>query len=460
MRILIAVHHFPPSFTGGAEWRACRTADALQRRGHDVHVVCVERIDAGPDNGIAWEETVYKGIPVRRLSFNLLSAPDPDRWKYDNPWIGDHLRGLFKEYRPDIFHLIGGYLMGADVVRAASETSIPVVVTLTDYWFICPRVTLLRSDGQVCADFTAHRCVRCLAEEKRRYRWPARAVPQLMDWLWASPLAERLGAPLSRAAIERRRQVLTEALHQLNLAICPSEFLRRMYIQAGAPADRLAYSRQGLALAGEVIPKTPSFALRVGYTGQLAEHKGVHLLIEAFKHLNYTRPATLTLYGDPTRFPKYVRRLQKLARGHPYIRFTGTYSYSDLGRVLSELDVLVVPSIWYENSPNTILEAFAYHTPVVASDLGGMSELVEHGKSGLLFTPGDVADLREQLQRLVDDPELVRQMSANVPPVRTLDEEIEELEGWYRDLCDGRRGFVPFQTLADETRRDFITSAD
>lgn len=435
MKILIAVHHFPPSFTGGAEWRACRTAAALRERGHDVHVICVERIDTGPDSGVAWKDTLYQGIPIRRISYNLLAAPDPARWEYDNPWIGEHLRGLLKEHRPDIFHLIGGYLLGADVIWDACEAGLPVVVTLTDYWFICPRINLLRSNGQVCMDAMPCECVRCLAEEKRRYRWPARAFPKLMDFLWAFLLADRVRIPVSLAQVERRRQVLTEVLHQIDLAICPSAFLRSVYLRAGAPADRLVLSRQGLTLPGKFVPKTPSAALRVGYTGQLAEHKGVHLLIEAFKHLNHhTRPATLTIYGDPTRFPKYVRRLQKLANGHPNIRFAGTYPYSDLGQVLRGLDVLVVPSLWYENSPNTILEAFAYHTPVVASDLGGMSELVEHGKSGLLFAPGDVADLREQLQRLVDDPELVRQMSANVPPVRTLDEEIEELEGLYREL--------------------------
>ncbi len=432
MRIVIAVHHFPPRYTGGAEWRAYRTAAALQARGHEVRVVCVERIDAGPDGGVAWEETVYEGIPVRRLSFNRAAAPDPFRWDYDNPWIGNHLREYLAEHRPDVFHLISGYLMGAGGIGAASEAGLPVIATLTDYWFICPRTTLLRSNGRVCAEATPRDCVRCLAEEKRRYRWPARAMPGLMDALWASPLAARPGMPVTLAAIERRRQVLTEALERLDLAICPSRFLREVYVRSGAPADRLIYSRQGLALSRNAAHKLPSDTLRVGYIGQLAEHKGVHLLIEAFRGLGLkTRPATLTIYGDPTRFPRYVNRLRKTANRHPHIRFAGTYARQDLEHVFRELDVLVVPSVWYENSPNAILEAFAYRTPVVVSDLGGMSELVSHERSGLLFAPGDVADLRRQLQRLVDEPGLLRQISTGIPPVRTLDEEIEELSSLY-----------------------------
>ncbi len=433
MKVLIAVHHFPPRYTGGAEWRAYRTAVALQKRGHDVRVVCIEHIDAGPETGVAWEDSVYGGIAVRRLSFNLALAPAPGRWRYDNPWIGDHLRNFLKEDRPDVFHLIGGYLLGADVIRAASGEGLPVIVTLTDFWFICPRITLLRSDGQICAGALPRDCVRCLAEEKRRYRWPAQALPWLMDRLWASFLVNMRNLPAPLADVEHRRRTLTAALNQVDLAICPSEFLRQVYIRAGAPADRLAHSRQGIEPPKDARLKSSSAALRFGYIGQLAEHKGVHLLIKAFTQLEpRTRPVTLTIYGDPTRFPRYVKRLQKLAANRPDIRFAGAYSHSDLSLVMSGLDVIVVPSIWYENSPNAILEAFFYRTPVVASDLGGMRELVEHGKSGLLFAPGNVDDLRKQLQRLVDEPELLQHMSASIPSVRTVEEEIMELEGLYQ----------------------------
>jgi len=455
MKVVIAVHHFPPRYTGGAEWRAYRTAAALQGRDHDVRVVCVEDILAGPENGVSWEDETYQGIPVRRLSFNRNAAPDPARWEYDNPWIGDHLRGFLQEQQPDVFHLIGGYLLGADAIRAAREAGLPVVVTLTDYWFICPRINLLRSNGQICNNDASQNCVRCQAEEKRRYRWAARVLPKLMDVLWASLLADRVSIPVSLAAMECRRRVLTEVLGQVDLAICPSHFLRGVYLRAGAPADRLIHSRQGLALPADVIPKSPSDALRIGYTGQLAEHKGVHLLIEAFKCLNLrTRSATLTIYGDPTHFPKYARRLQKLANGHPGIRFAGTYLHDNLGRVMSELDVLVVPSVWYENSPNTILEAFAYQTPVVASDLGGMSELVEHGESGLLFAPNDVMALRRELQRLVDEPDLVRRLSSSVPRVRTLEEEVDELERLYETTLASSRFPAPALDRSDGQKQE------
>ena len=102
MRIVLAVHHFPPRYLGGAEWRAYRTAKALQAHGHSVNVICVEYIDGGPAQGVEWRDDVYDQVPVRRLSFNLSAAPDPFRWEYDNTWIGVHLSGLLLKRRAHV----------------------------------------------------------------------------------------------------------------------------------------------------------------------------------------------------------------------------------------------------------------------------------------------------------------------------------------------------------------------
>ena len=84
MKVVIAVHHFPPRYTGGAEWETYRIASTLRARGHEVHVICVERIDAGQAEGVSWTDEIYNDLPVRRLSYNLAAAPDPVRWEYDN----------------------------------------------------------------------------------------------------------------------------------------------------------------------------------------------------------------------------------------------------------------------------------------------------------------------------------------------------------------------------------------
>ncbi len=436
MRVVIAVHHFPPRYTGGAEWRAYRTAAALQARGHEVRVVCVERIDAGPDNGVAWEDDFYDGIAVRRLSFNQTSAPDPFRWEYDNPWIGHHLREFLSAYRPDVFHLIGGYLISARALKVAHELGIRTVVSLTDFWFLCPRISMLRSDGQLSTlPIEAGTCARCLAEEKRRYRWLGRIAPGLVNRFWRSRKARV-------ARIQARTDLLRQTLNRVDAIVSPSQFLRSIHIEAGIDAERIVFLRQGRDfpdLAPEMLTKTPSPVLRVGYVGQIIWRKGVHVLFEAARRMPHT-PLTVRAYGDTAHFPKYAARLRRLAEQDERLELAGVYRRGEVGRVLRDLDVIVVPSLWYENSPNAILEAFAHRTPVIASDLGGMAELVHDGENGLLFSPGDPDSLARQLHRLLEEPDLLSSLQAGIGAVKSVAQEMDELVAIYQVVTGNAGG--------------------
>lgn len=432
MKIVMAVHHFPPRYTSGAELHAYRMAAWLRDHGHDMYVVCVEAIDAGDGHSLTFEDESYDGLPVRRLSFNLAAAPDPFRWTYDNPWIGGHLRGYLAELRPDLLHLISGYLMSGSTLRTAMALQIPTVVTLADFWFLCPCITLLRTNGQLCTPpFDAVTCARCLGEEKRRYRLPGRIAPNLMDAFW------RLRKTRIHN-IEARTAFLRQTLNQVNVIISPSQFVRSVFIEAGVEPERIIFSRQGRDfpdLTPEMLEKTPSSELRVGYMGQIAWHKGVHVLVEAARRMPDAL-LSVRAYGDTTPFPEYTRRLRRLIAGDKRLKLAGLYRCQEVSQVLRELDVVVVPSLWYENSPTVILEAFAHRTPVVASNLGGMAELVRDGENGLLFAPGDADDLARQLRRLLDDPSLLPTLRAGIGPVKSVAQEMDELEEIYRFVTD------------------------
>jgi len=430
VKIVIAVHHFPPRYTGGAELRAYRTAVRLRGRGHDVWVVCVEAIDAGNAHGLTFEDDTYDGVTVRRLCFNLDAAPHPFRWEYDNPWVGAHLREYLDDLAPDLLHLISGYLMSGSALRAARDLQIPTVLTLTDFWFLCPRITLLRSNGQLCAPpFDAATCARCLGEEKRRYRLPGQIAPALMDVFWQNQR--------SRATqIQARTAFLGETLNCVDAVISPSQFLRDLFIEAGVKAERIIFSRQGRDFPGltpELLNKTPSEYLRIGYLGQIAPHKGVHTLFEAVRQLP-NAALKVEAYGDSTPFPAYTHRLQQIARQDARLSLAGVYERTEISRVLQGLDVIVVPSVWYENSPNTILEAFAHRTPVIVSDLGGMAELVKDGVNGLHFAPGDASSLADKLGQLIDDPGLLSRLRQGIGPVKSVAEEMVELQAAYRSV--------------------------
>lgn len=437
MKVVLAVHHFPPVYTGGAELRAHRTASALMSRGYEVHVICVERVDVShPDGeGLTWQDDFYEHIPVRRLFFDRHKAPDPARWEYDNPWIGEHVYEYLKQVSPQIFHLISGYMITGSALQAAIQQGIPTVVTLTDFWFLCPRFTMLRSNGELSTlPLDAATCARCVAEEQRRFSLPSRfSPPGLMEVFWR---AQKGRIDQAQARID----FLRNTLQQVDAIISPSQFLKSMFIQSGFGGDQIVYSRQGRDfpdLDPALLMKTPSDSLRVGYLGQIIPIKGVHVLFEAVRQMEGT-PISVKAYGDMTPFPDYTEQLKGLVAIDSRLSLEGKYDSSDLSHVFSDLDVIVVPSEWYENSPNVILEAFAHRTPVVASNLGGMAELVQDGVNGLLFEPGNPLSLAKQLRRLTEDPALLTELQKGIDPVKSVREEIDQLEEIYRGVLEKR----------------------
>jgi glycosyltransferase involved in cell wall biosynthesis len=440
MKILLVTPHFPSTRIGGVEIYTKRLADSLRNRGDQAEVVCVEQIDSEGTTLRVVSDTEF-GYPVHRLHMNFSSESDPFRATYHSKALQQWTQQLLARTSPDVVHLQSGYLLGGAVLEAAFRCHVPTVVTLHDFWFICARTTLLQPTGMVCSgpDNSA-KCAWCLATEKRRYRLPetwtnGRIGHRVVRMLEHPPAARALGWSGAIEAIAERRMNLLPALTRVNLILAPSRFLRDLMVQAGVPADRIKISRYGIE--GPVTRSNGNFArtnIHIGYLGQLAPHKGIHVLIDALASLP-TAPLSVRIYGDPTPHQRYVGSLHRKARKDPRITFHGAYRHEQVYEILSQLDAIVVPSLWYENSPLVIQEAQAAHVPVLASRLGGMRELVADESVGLLFEPGDAGDLARQLRRLVDDPALLRQLQSSSTAVRTVDDEMRELSAHYQRLC-------------------------
>jgi glycosyltransferase involved in cell wall biosynthesis len=180
--------------------------------------------------------------------------------------------------------------------------------------------------------------------------------------------------------------------------------------------------------------------IRFGFLGQVARVKGVDLVIRAFRQLNRTRTrARLNIHGKLNANDAYLRELERLTGNDADIHFSGAYVHEDLRKILSDLDVVVVPSRWYENSPHVILEAFAAKRPVIGTNVGGVAEIVQHNVNGLLFERGNVADLARQMQRILDDIELLPRLRAAIPSVRTPDEEMDDILKVYAQTIAARQ---------------------
>jgi glycosyltransferase involved in cell wall biosynthesis len=161
--------------------------------------------------------------------------------------------------------------------------------------------------------------------------------------------------------------------------------------------------------------------------------KGVHVLVEAFRRLKSTS-ARLHIFGAGYDFEGYVgyeERVQRMASVDARIRFEGQFANEQVRDVFAKFDILVVPSIWYENSPLTIQEASLSCTPVIASDIGGMAEFVKEGKNGLVFHVGDPRDLGRKMRTFLDNEELTEKLRPDPESVRDVEDDADCTERLY-----------------------------
>ncbi|MBL8161482.1 MAG: glycosyltransferase family 4 protein [Anaerolineae bacterium] len=438
MRILIVVHGFPPSHSAGAERQAERTALWLARNGHEVEVFTAESVS---QPGFEMRTDEQDGLIVHRISYDVKESNDPFRKLYDNPQVGDALRQLLNERHFDLVHLVSGYLFGGQVIHTVQNAGIPLVITLTEYWFMCTRLNLIQATGGLCSGpENDEKCMRCLMEDKRRYRLPAQSAPVLMDAFWSVAQYLPFATEMTHAVSERRN-VLHHALDAADLVVSPSRYLINKFAEFGYDTSRYLFIRQGLTTPlGSKPEHAPRRSdddnrLRLGYIGQIKYHKGIDLILDAVIRLTesgYT--VSLDLWGSETEDPEYVASMKERSAPYANIHWNGRYVGAKVWDVLAGLDALLVPSRWYENSPTVILEAYEMGLPVIATNLGGMAELVEHDRSGLVFTLNSVDDLQHQLLRLLTEPDLLDRLRSGIPHVKTIEEEMHELMNAYHQL--------------------------
>lgn len=175
--------------------------------------------------------------------------------------------------------------------------------------------------------------------------------------------------------------------------------------------------------------------MRIAFIGTLFEHKGVDLLIKAFLALPPDANCELSIYGSTDQFPEYGKKLLDMARDGSVnaekITFKGTFPQEKFGEILSNIDVLVIPSRWYENTPLVMQSALATKTPLIATDLGGMAEIIAHNKTGLLFKLNSVESLKEQLFRVVTEKGLLDGFRSNIKDERSVQVMVDDIEKIY-----------------------------
>ena len=451
MRILQVIHQFPPYSSQGSEVY-CNSLSRELARTEDVRVFHTS--NASLDWWRRMRRETIKGL----ATYHCIDGGEYARLAdWPNHFLRRSFRAALDDFRPEVVHFHNFLSLGDHLVTLARTSSAAVVYTLHDYGLICPNALLLRDDGALCAkqdaDFFRDCCPVLIRtdEPRREPPWTAR-FPSLARWqLYARQNPSRLLRPLLLAATNRavrwlgnprrahfdgkRDFFLTHTrriCRDVDLFLAPSEFLLGRYVSCGFPRAKVALMKNGLRHFPAVRRKYRG-PVRFGYIGALHPQKGIDLLLEAFRQVGHD--ASLHVFGSVFGSPisqSFWRRVRDQAI--PNVFFHGAYDNDRVGEVLADLDVIVVPSFWYENSPLTIQEAFIAGVPVITADAGGMAELVREDVNGLRFRRGDVEDLRATLDRVASNPEILDRLRRGIVPGPTIEEHAAEIRERYRGL--------------------------
>lgn len=449
MKIVLALHQYPPVGTGGTEDLTRWTARALAARGHAAQIVSAVPRRRGVAVGTPAPGLGADGVPVSFLEAGTTPTGTLARipLEYDDAEAGRAFGAKLDVWRPDVVHFYHLAGLTAASLRAVNERGIPSVVSATDFWFECPTVQLLLPDGSLCEgpDLDRGNCVRHLLAN----RLPA-AMSAHPRWTRALTGAIALtgraggGHRVERAwaALRGRSPSLREALAAPALVLAPTAFMHARLERFGIASERLRLLRYGVPTPEPefrpIAGASRDGRLRVAFVGSLAPNKGPHLLLEAMARIPELA-AEVAVFGRRVD-EDYAHRLHRLAQADPRVRFAGTFAEGEFGALLARTDVLVIPSLWYENAPLVLLEALAHRCPVLVADVPGLTEPVRPDLDGWTFRRGDARDLATRLAWCGAHPKALDAVRASSFPTRTTTDYMNDLLPIYEEVCAGARG--------------------
>jgi glycosyltransferase involved in cell wall biosynthesis len=333
--------------------------------------------------------------------------------------VVQHVSRILDAFEPDVVHVHHTDRLGLDVlpVIRRARPRVPIVYTLHEFLPICHALgKMVRPrTGELCDRASAQRCNACFPD-----------IPA-DDFV-------------------RRERLVKARLAHVDVFLCPSHFLLNRYREWGLPEDRLVFQENGCGhtSGAEALVSKPPIG-NFGFFGQLLESKGLEPLMKAVKHLQDSgfEGFHLSVSGSNLQFSgkEFRKRFVAWTQDNAdRVSLLGQYAQEELEKRMRSVAWVVAPSVWWENSPLVIQEAFAYKRPVICSDIGGMAEKVSHEGNGLHFRVGDSFHLAEAMRRAATESGLWDRLQQGIGPVVSLDESVEAHVELYERLLNRGRG--------------------
>ena len=442
-KVLYIVHNHPSVRPGGAEGYALELYEAM-RDGGDFEPILLAK--GGPPFSTMKQPhpgTLFGSVNDDPNQYFFFADPAGYDWFYgtstDKDIYTKFYRAFLEAHRPDVVHFQHTAHLGFDLIRETKNTlpQAAMLYTLHEYLPICYRQGQMVRVGseERCLEASPRRCHECFPER----------APQ--DFFM-------------------RKKFIQAHFELIDLFLAPSHFLLERYLDWGIPESKIQFEDYG-RLPARRIPEEPTDRPRnrLGFFGQLSAFKGVDVLLQAMKillerkdgaeatfsrgpfapavHVPGSMPHSrdadphLWLHGanlelQQGSYQTKVRELLEATRDR--VTFVGRYGREEVPKLMSNIDWVVIPSVWWENAPLVIQEAFQHGKPVICSNIGGMAEKVTDGVNGLHFRVADPVDLAETIRRAVSTPGLWETLQAGVPSIYRIEDSIQKLSGIYRSL--------------------------
>ncbi|NDJ17227.1 glycosyltransferase [Myxacorys almedinensis] len=427
MKLIQTSAWYPPASSGGVEVYVEGLAQNLKPLGFECVIgtpLTLEQKSAAPQTGY------YNGIEVYRYpSFAAFAT-----------WLSANQSGIYHQHtvrdRCGISHL-----------RLARTLGMKTIMTLHMPEIVCVRGTMMQAGHTACdGQIEVTRCSQCLGVSKRVPAWVAERLSQIPP-----AIAEAGQARLRRSRDVRFRQLGTtlstpahvrDRAHQLREIVALSDqivvvcqWLYDALVRNGVPEKKLLLSRHGVSSSGAAT-SIPHRSLTIGFLGRWQETKGVQILVEALQHVPRSLPVELIIHATHADQHGQANRdkISAIAASDPRIQIKAPLSRDAVPSAIAQFDLLAVPSQWLETGPLVVLEAHAVGTPVIGSRLGGIAELVEHGKDGWLVSAADVQAWAAAIAHLAAHPQIVATLKQGIRPVKTTREVAEEMAELYERL--------------------------
>jgi len=447
MKIALLTHKLKPPLIGGVDVYTDRLGRGLLRLGHEVVYLAFDSSGESPEVVVQADEH-HDGTAVHRILFNFDSLPKETFDTVYNPDMGRVTQQILSEEKPDFVIILNFYMLTMATVEAAKALGIPVAHVATDFVPVCRWGTFMRWDNRTCeVGESIQTCASCFISHRSLGKVMGTVMeklpePTVVNWAEKNAsLPHLLGVArpfLNHATVMKRRLDRIRPLRQqIDLVLVPTRFTEKTFIENGFVAEQIQFLPFGVDVDNPLAstPKTESDHVRFMFLGRLQPYKGLHHVLEAFNSLPNPSGATLTVYGASDGHDTYFANLQQMMDANPHVNFAGLIPPTELARAFAKADIFLLPSTWHENSPLILLDALQSKTPVLASDIGGVSGIVEHNRNGLLFPREDVAALRQEMQQLIDQPTLIQQLQAG--------SQLPSIESYAQTIVEKMAAFLP-----------------